>query len=62
MLLFFWGAPSHISSRQVVEDHKKEAQFPEPLYKQTEHLLKAFGHCLDVEDLLKGVSCVFIIS
>lgn len=38
MLLFFGGAPSQLSSRQVVKDHKKEAQFPEPLYKQTERL------------------------
>lgn len=61
-MLLFLEAPQVSSPPPGGEGPQKETQFPESLYKQTEHLLKAFGHCLDVEDLLKGVSCVFIIS
>lgn len=59
----FGGAPkrSRFDAGPVVGAHKKRGSVSRAPSKQTEHLLKPFGHRLDVEDLLKGVSGIFVV-
>lgn len=63
VMLLFSEAPQGSSPPEVVKDHKKgPGKFPSQYQKQRRCLSKAFGHCLYIEDLLKGICGGFVVS